>query len=122
MSAVEIVRAALEARTSGFPVIGNHTPAARAVHRLRTVDLLSRNAEADAQDAVVQMANAMRDLPPLYEADIIVLMHALSLRIQRDNGHMEHRQELVSGIEGWQIYLDGVIDEQRAWHRQGAEA
>jgi hypothetical protein len=90
------------------------SPTLIAARRLRAVELLSRNAEHDAHPHTVALANWFKDLPQLWEADIVVLLHALSCAIQRHNMHQEDRQALVHELEGHQLWLDSLMDEARA--------
>jgi hypothetical protein len=72
------------------------TPAIAAAQRLRQQDLDAHAAEHDATAEALVAASAIHVAYQLWDADIIVLTHALQVAIERDNMHWEHRKDICN--------------------------
>lgn len=77
---------------------------------LRTAELLARNADKDATDDASRAASAVRALDVLGDADVLVILAALSTALRRSRVH----DDLSADLEVWVEALDEALTEQRA--------
>jgi hypothetical protein len=82
--------------------------------KLRAQDLAAQDAERDCSAATLDAIDAIKKLPQLFEADVLCLLHALQVRIERHNMHLEHWQTACAEISGVQSLLDEIMTENRA--------
>jgi hypothetical protein len=74
-----------------------NTPTAiAAAQKLRQQDLEAHTASHDATTGAMVAASAIHAADQLWDADIIVIAHALQVAIERDNMHWEHRKDICN--------------------------